>query len=117
MPKAGPSGRRPRHDEHAGLCADEAWASRDTDELDIVERGLRFVECLSDDGCDELEVPSGRNFRHDAPVGRVQVGLRGNDVGEDLALGRDQRGGSFVAGSLEPEYQRLKQDAARDPST
>ena len=46
----------------------------------------RVAERLADDGRDELEVAARGDLGHDAAVPRVQVGLRGDDVGQDLAV-------------------------------
>ena len=65
------------------------------------------LERLAQDRRDELEVPPRRDLRDDAAVLRVQLGLGGDDVGEDLAVVRDERRGGLVAGRLEPEDQAL----------
>ena len=44
------------------------------------------LERLADDRRDELEMPARGDLGDDAAVLRVQVGLRGDDVREDLAV-------------------------------
>ncbi len=81
--------------------ADEPRAARDADELEPVERCVRVGERLADDGHHELEMPPRRDLGHDAAEARVQVGLRGDDVREDLAVTRYDGGRRFVARSLQ----------------
>ena len=51
------------------------------------------------------------DLRHHAAIGRVLVGLRQHDVGEDLAAPvvarADHRGGGLVAGRLDAEDEHL----------
>ena len=68
-----------------------------------VERASGFDERLADDRQDELEVVPRRDLGHDAPVLRVQLGLRGDDRGEHVALLGDDRRRRLVAGGLDPE--------------
>ena len=66
---------------------------------------VRLRECLADYRRDQLEMAARRDLGHDAAVGRVQLRLRGDDAGADLALVGDERGRSLVAARLEPENQ------------
>ena len=58
---------------------------------------------LVDDGQQPLQVGAGRDLGHDAAEARVQVGLRGDDVGEDGRLVGEDGGGGFVAGGFDGE--------------
>ena len=87
--------------------ADQPRALRDRDPLDPVEPDTGLAERLAQDGRDELEMPPRRDLRDDAAVLRVQLRLGGDDVGEDLAVVRDERRSGLVAGRLEPEDQAL----------
>ena len=68
--------------------ADEAWALRDGDPIDVVERHLRVVECRPHDRGHELEVPARRDLGDDASESRMQIGLRGDDGREHVAFRR-----------------------------
>ena len=93
--------------------ADQPGARCHTEELDVVERGVRFSERLLQDGRDELEVTAGRHLGHDAAVARMQIGLRRNDVGQDPPVWRDHRRSGLVARSLEPEDQTGRGSGSR----
>ena len=67
----------------------------------------RVCERLANDGRYELEVPARRDLWHDAAVARVDVRLRGDDVGADLAPLGDERRRCLVAGGLDAEDQPL----------
>ena len=83
--------------------ADQPGPARDGDELDVVERRAGVAERLPHDRQDELQVPPRRDLGHDAAEPRVQVRLRGDDVGADLSVARDERGRRLVARRLDPE--------------
>ena len=92
-------GGREAHEQRA----DEPGALGDADASHVVEADARVVERGPNDRCDELEVASGGDLGHDAPVPRVQLRLRGDDRGEDLAVLGDDGGSGLVAGGFEPE--------------
>ncbi len=83
--------------------ADQAGPGGDRDAVDVVERDARLLLRLTQDRQHELEVPARGDLGDDAAVARMQVGLGGDDVGPDLALLGDERGGRLVAGRLERE--------------
>ena len=83
--------------------ADETGALGDGDPADVVEAPPRVVERRAQDRRNELEVPSRGDLRHHAAVPRVELGLRGDDRGEQLAVLGDDGGGRLVAGRLEAE--------------
>ena len=56
--------------------------------LDVAERRARLAERLAHDRRDELEVAPRGDLGDDAAVAGVQLGLRGDDVREDLAVVR-----------------------------
>ena len=103
-PRPGERLRRRQSDEER---ADQPWALRDRDPFDPVEPDPGLAERLAQDGRDELEVPPRSDLGHDASVLRVQLRLGGDDVGQDLAVVRDDGGRRLVAGRLEPEDQAL----------
>ena len=86
---------------------DQPRALSDGDRLDVVQARLRLAERLSDHRQDELEVVPRGDLRHDPAEARVQVGLRGNDVGAELSVTRQERRRRLVAGGLEPENHAL----------
>ena len=96
--------RRRQPDEQR---ADQPGPLRDGDPLDPVEPDAGLVERLAQHRRDELEVPPRGDLRDDAAVLRVQLGLGGDDIGEELAVVRDHSRGCLVAGRLEPEDQAL----------
>jgi len=103
-PRPGERLRRRQPDEER---ADQPRALRDRDPFDPVEPDPGLAERLAQDGRNELEMSSRRDLRHDAAVLRVQLRLRGDDVGQDLAVVRDDGRGRLVAGRLEAEDQAL----------
>ena len=96
-------GERLRRREADEQRADQARPARDGDGLDVVEGGAALLERLGEHRADELEVPARGDLGHDAAVARVQLGLRGDDVGAHLAVPRDERDRGLVAGGLDPE--------------
>ncbi len=94
-----------------GLCgrdaneqgADKTGSLRDGDEVHVVERGVGVVERPSNRRKQQLEMMARRDLRDDAAVPRVQLGLRGDDVGEEPAVLRDERRRGLVAGGLDSE--------------
>src|SRR5919108_6263043 len=82
-------------------CPDETRPLRHGDAVDVVELGTGLVERLPERRQQELEMMPGRNLRYHAAVAGVQLGLRGDDVREELPLVRDKRGGGLVAGGLD----------------
>jgi len=61
----------------------------------LAQRGLR-------DGQKIFQVFARGEFRHHAAVFRVQLDLRGDDVGQDFPVAHDG-GAGFIAGSFERE--------------
>ena len=103
-PRPGERLRRRQADEER---ADQPGALRDRDPFDPVEPDPGLAERLAQDGRDELEMPPRRDLRDDPAVLRMQLRLGGDDVGQDLAVVRDDSRGRLVAGRLEPEDQAL----------
>ena len=87
-----------------GESADEAGAARDGDPVDFVERQPRPLERVADRRQDELEVPPRCDLGHDAAVARMELRLRRDDIGEDLAAGRDDGRRGLVAARLDAEH-------------
>jgi hypothetical protein len=100
-------GERLRRGDADQKRPDQAGALRDTDSLDVAELGVRVGERLPQRRQDQLEMVPGRDLRDDAAVRRVQLGLRGDDVGEHAAVPGDERGGGLVTRGLDPENQAL----------
>ena len=94
--------RRAQADEQR---AGEPRPARDRDPLDAVEALPGFGERLVDRRDDELEVPARRDLGDDAAEPRVQLGLGGDDVGEDPPVGGYERRRGLVTGRLETEDQ------------
>ena len=92
---------------------DQARTARDGDRVDVVQARAPPGERLAENGSDQLEVSARRDLGDDAAVARVQVGLRGDDVGEDTPVARDEGGGRLVAGGLDPEDLRLRRESFR----
>ena len=86
---------------------DQPGPARDRDALDVRQLGARLAERLAEDRRHELEVPARRDLGDDAAVAGVQVGLRRDDVGADLAVVGDESRGGLVTRRLEPEDQAL----------
>ncbi len=86
--------------------SDQPRALGDRNPVDIGEGRVPCRERLADHRGDKLEVPPRGDFWHDAAEACMQLGLRRDDAGEDLALVRDERRRSLVARGLDPENQR-----------
>ena len=76
--------------------------------LDAVEGLAGLGERFGDRRDDELEVPARGDLGDDAAEARVQLGLGGDDVGEDATVRGHERGRGLVAGGLEPEDQLFR---------
>ena len=100
-------GERLRRREPDEERADQPRPARDGDALDVRQLGAGLAERLADHRRDELEVPPGCDLRDDPSVARVEIGLRGDDVGANLAVVGDQRRRRLVTRRLEPENQAL----------
>ena len=92
------------------LCAvDSAMntlAAFDRDRADVGKRCARFVERLTGDPGNCLNVCAAGDFGNDPAVKTVYVDLRRDDVGADDPLFRvhfDNGGGGFVAGTFKSE--------------
>ncbi len=81
--------------------------ARDGDALDVGEACPALPERLANDRRHELEMPARGDLGDDSAVFRMQLGLRGDDVGEDLSVLGDERGRSLVTRGLEPEDHAL----------
>jgi hypothetical protein len=98
-----------RPGERLGGCepdeerADQAWALRDRHRIDLGQGASGLAQRLANDRQDELEMAARGDLRHDPSVAGVQVCLRGDDIGQDLAVGRDDRGCRLVTRGLDPE--------------
>ena len=84
---------------------DQSRALGDGDTIDVLEARVRLRECLADYRRDQLEMAARRDLGHDAAVGRVQLRLRGDDAGADLAVAGDERRRGLVATRLDAEDQ------------
>jgi len=62
-----------------------------------------LVERLADHRRDQLQVPARRHLGHHSPIPRMEVSLRRDDAGMDLAANCDERGGCLVTRRLEAE--------------
>ena len=71
------------------------------------------VERLVDHRRDQLEVAPRRDLGHDAAEARVQLGLRRDDVRDDLAVVGDDRRGGLVAARLDAEDHAVGSRASR----
>ena len=96
--------------------ADQTGAGGHADEPHVVEPDPCLLQRIAHDGRDQLEVAARRDLRHDAAVTRVQVGLRGDDVGEDVAVRCDDGRGGLVAGGLEAEDHGASRSGRITPS-
>ncbi len=83
--------------------ADQPRPCRHGHRFDARQVGACLRERRGDDGDDELEVATTRDLGNDAAEAGVQIGLRGDDVGEDLAVAGDECGRGLVARRLEAE--------------
>ena len=61
-------------------CADQAWAVRDGDFVDVRPADARRIECLLQDGVQPFHMLARGGFGHDPAPLRVQVYLRGDDA-------------------------------------
>ena len=86
---------------------DQPRPARDGDALDVGEACPALPERLANDRRHELEVPARSNLGDDSAVFRVQLGLRGDDVGKDLSVLGDERGSSLVTRGLQAEDHAL----------
>src|SRR5262249_58859930 len=86
--------------------------TRDSHLLYSVEAFPGLGERLVDRRDDELEMPAGRDLRHDAAKAGMQVGLGRDDVREDAAVLGYERGRGLVTGRLQAENQ----DTTRSPT-
>ncbi len=84
---------------------DQPRALGDRDGADVVERQTGRRERLVHDRVDRAQVVARGDLGHHAAVGRVQLGLRGDDAGDHVPAG-DDRGGGLVAGGLDREDGR-----------
>src|SRR5262249_46818673 len=101
-----------RHRQHLGRTdadeegPDQAWRMVYRDAADLVERDAGFLQRFIDDGQESLQVRPRGYLGHDATEAGVQIGLRGDDVGQDGRLFGEDRGGGFVAGGFEGEEEQ-----------
>ena len=90
--------------------------TRTTGDGDCVEVGVldfRPAERFAHDRYDRAEVLACREFGHDAPVERMNVELRRNDVREEEIAVRDHRGGRLVTGCLDTKQVHGKVERPR----
>ena len=76
------------------------------DGVHIREFHARLRKRLTHHGHNPAQMLARSQFRHDTTVFPVKVRLRRHDVGQNLAPIRDNGGGRFVAGRLDPEDPR-----------
>ena len=76
---------------------DQARPLRHRDRVDLVQPEPGFAQGLPDDREHQLEVAPRRHLRHDAAKARVQLGLRGDNIGVDLTLVGDDGRRCLVA--------------------
>src|SRR5947209_18620714 len=75
----------------------------DGDAADVVEAEVGLAQGLVDDGKEALEMGAGGDLGDDAAEAGVQVGLRGDDAGQDGRLLREHGGRRLVAGGFNAE--------------
>ena len=86
-------------------AADEAGAVGDGDCIKLfggfgdAGGGEGFI----DDGVEGFKVSAGGDFRDDAAEFGVEVDLRGDDIGEDVAAIAHDGGGGFITGGFDAE--------------
>ncbi len=83
--------------------SDQAGMRRHRDGFDVGRRCACPGQRFRDNGNDELEVPAARDLGHHATETRMEIGLRGDDVGDDLSVRGHERGRGLVARRLDPE--------------
>jgi hypothetical protein len=73
---------------------------------DFVEPDVGLLQRFIDYGQEFLQMRSCRHLRNDAAKPSMQIGLRGDHVGQDRRLVRENRRSRFIAGSFDGEkYQ------------
>ena len=85
--------------------------------VDVFFLDARLLERLIGQRGDGLDVLARGDLRHDAAVERVQVSLRRDGVGEDLAPVFDDGDGCLVAGGLESEDLHCSASASAAPNS
>lgn len=105
----GIEGFMPEDGEHAGgkgadeEGAEEAGGVGDSDVVDAVFGEMSVGKGLVDDGKDGFKVGAGGDFGDDATVGGEDVDLRDDDITEEPAVVRNDRGGGFVTRRFDGE--------------
>ncbi len=101
------------HREHlGGADADQQSADQprrivDGDAADVFEAYRRLLQRLVDDRQQTLQMGAGGDLRHDAAEAGVQIGLRGDDAGENHQLVGEDGRRRFVTGGFDgQEVQR-----------
>ena len=83
--------------------ADQPGTCGDRDGIHVVERCTGEPERFPDHRRDELEMPSRGDLRHHSAESRMELGLRADDAGANLAVMGDDGSSRLVAGRLDSE--------------
>src|SRR4051812_26444088 len=79
---------------------------RDGDGVDVRETASGRCERFADDGQGVFDVRAAGDFRDDAPVLRVQLDLRRDDVAANVATVDHDGGAGFIACGLDAKNDR-----------
>lgn len=99
----------PEDGEHSGSESadqkgtEEAGGVSNSDTIDVVFGQVGVIEGFVNYGEDSFEMGAGGDFRNDTTIGGENIDLGDNDVAEDLAVIRNDRGGGFVTGTFDGE--------------
>ncbi len=101
------SAKRLRRGEPDDDAADQAGSGRRSDAVDGRQVALRFVQRAGDQQVEHFDMRARGNLRHHAAERRMLIGLRQNDVGQDLPaavrIPRNDGRCGFVACCLDAE--------------
>jgi hypothetical protein len=75
----------------------------DGDGVDVGEAEVGGGEGFFHNGQDVLDMSPAGDFRDDAAISGVEIGLGGDDVAGDDGAVNDDGGGGFVAGGFDAE--------------
>ncbi len=99
--------RRGETDDDA---ADQSGTGRRGDAAEVAESDAGFFHRGADNPVEHVDMGARSDLGHDAAERRMLVNLRAHDVGQNpprpVAQPLDHGGGGFVAGGLDPQYQR-----------
>ena len=75
----------------------------DRDGADLIETDISLAQRLVNDGEKALEMGASGDLGNDAAEAGVQIGLRGDDIGENARLVGEDGGGGFVTRTFNGE--------------